>query len=76
VYVRSLHPGAYGTGPVFWIEKLGAVCVPLPEHAGRSLLWHPTNRSQTINGSSVVKVVHRLADGFGCDVPPVDMLLG
>jgi hypothetical protein len=48
----------------------------LPEHAGCSLLWHPTNRSQTINGSSVVKVVHRLADGFSCDVPPVDMLLG
>jgi hypothetical protein len=32
--------------------------IPLPEHTSRSLLRHPKNRSRTINGGSVVKVVH------------------
>jgi hypothetical protein len=52
--------GVYETRPEFSIEKLGAVCVSLPEYVGRSLLRHPTNRSRAINGSSTVKVIRRL----------------
>jgi hypothetical protein len=36
-----------------------SVHVPLPKHAGYSLVRHPTDRSQTINGISAVKVFHR-----------------
>jgi hypothetical protein len=36
------------------------VCVPLPKNIGHSLLRYPKSRSQTIDGGSAVKVVHRL----------------
>jgi hypothetical protein len=36
------------------------VHVPLSEHVGHSLLWHPTDRSQIVNGCSAIKLVHRL----------------
>jgi hypothetical protein len=39
------------------------VSVPLLEHAGHSLLRHPKSRSQTLDGGSVVKVVHWLGKG-------------
>jgi hypothetical protein len=48
------------------------VRVPLLEHAGCSLLWHPKSRSRTLNGGSVVKVVHQLAEGLGIEVLPDD----
>jgi hypothetical protein len=42
--------------------RLG-VRAPWPEHTGRSLLQHPKSRSQTLDGGSTVKVVHRLGRG-------------
>jgi hypothetical protein len=39
------------------------VCVPLSIHAGRSLLWHPMIRSQTLDCGSAVEVIHRLGRG-------------
>jgi hypothetical protein len=56
----ALYLEVYGAEPGFGIEKLGAVCVPLPKHAGRSLLRHPKIRSQNLDGGSAVKVVHQL----------------
>jgi hypothetical protein len=47
-----------------WHKKARcSVYVPLSEHAGRSLLQHPKSRSRTLDGGSVVKVVHRLGRG-------------
>jgi hypothetical protein len=37
-YVWSLPSGVYGAKVGFVIAKLHAVCVPLPEYAGHSLL--------------------------------------
>jgi hypothetical protein len=59
----AITPGVYGAEPRLDIEKLGAVCVPLPEHVAHSLLRHSKSRSRTINGGSVVKVVHWLGRG-------------
>jgi hypothetical protein len=43
--------------------------IPLPEHAGRSLLWHPKSRSRTLNGGSAMEVVHQLDRGvWHCSV--------
>jgi hypothetical protein len=39
------------------------VRVPLLEHVGHSLLWHPKSRSRTLDGGSAVKVVHQLSQG-------------
>jgi hypothetical protein len=60
MYARPLFPGVYGVGPGFSIEMIDAVCVTLPEHAGRSLLRHLKSRNQTIYGGSALKVVHQL----------------
>jgi hypothetical protein len=46
-----------------WYSKLGDVCIPLPEHAGHSLLQHPKIRSRTLDGGPAVEVVHRLGRG-------------
>jgi hypothetical protein len=37
--------------------------VPLPEHAGHSLMRHPKSRSRTLDSGSAVKVVHQLGRG-------------
>jgi hypothetical protein len=47
-----------------WHRKVRcSVCIPLAEHVGHSLLWHPKSRSRALDGGSAVKVVHRLGRG-------------
>jgi hypothetical protein len=60
VRVRStIKPGGIGGRTRVWYSKARrGVHVPLPIHDGRSLLWHPKIRSQTLDGGSVVEVVH------------------
>jgi hypothetical protein len=55
--------GIWGRSMVWYRKARHGVCVPLPEHAGRSLLQHPKSRSQILDGGSAVKVVHRLGRG-------------
>jgi hypothetical protein len=52
--------GIWGQTRVCHKKSRCGVCVPLSEHAGCSLLQHPTDRSRNINGSSAIKVVGRL----------------
>jgi hypothetical protein len=59
----AVIPRVYRVEPGFGIEKLGTVCVPLLEHASRSLLRHPKSRRRTLDDGSTVKVVHRLDRG-------------
>jgi hypothetical protein len=37
--------------------------IPLPIHAGHSLLWNPKIRSRILNGGSTVEVIHWLGRG-------------
>jgi hypothetical protein len=49
---------------VWYSKGRCGVRVPLPIHAGHSLLRHSKVRSQTLDSGSAVKVVHRLGRGF------------
>jgi hypothetical protein len=55
--------GIRGQTRVWHSEARHGVCVPLPIHAGCSLLWRPKIRIRALNGGSVVKVIHRLGRG-------------
>jgi hypothetical protein len=39
------------------------VCIPLPIHAGRSMLWHPKIGSRTLDDGSAMEVIHQLDRG-------------
>jgi hypothetical protein len=56
--------GIWGRTRVWYRKARRGVRVPLPEHVGHSLLWHPKRRSRTLDGGSVVKVVHWLGRGI------------
>jgi hypothetical protein len=56
----AIPEGIWGRNRAWHRKARRGVCVPLPEHADRSLLQHPESRSRTLNGGSAVKVVHRL----------------
>jgi hypothetical protein len=43
-----------------WVVARCGLCIPLPKHVGRSLLWHPKSRSRTLDGGSAVEAVHQL----------------
>jgi hypothetical protein len=55
--------GIWGRTRVWHRKSRRGVCVPLPEHASCSLLRRPKSKSQTLDGGSAVKVVHRLGRG-------------
>jgi hypothetical protein len=60
----TIKPGSIrGRTRVRHSEARRGVCIPLSIHAGLSLLWHPKIRSQTLDGGSTVKVIHRLGRG-------------
>jgi hypothetical protein len=52
--------GVWGRIEVWHRKARCGLRIPLPEHTGHSLLWHPKSRSRTINGGSTVNVVHQL----------------
>jgi hypothetical protein len=52
-----------GRARVWHSKARCGVCIPLSIHAGHSLLWHPKIMSQTLDGGSAVKVIHRLDRG-------------
>jgi hypothetical protein len=55
--------GLRGRTRVWYSKARYGVCIPLPIHAGRSLLWHPMIRSRTLDGGWALKVIHRLGRG-------------
>jgi hypothetical protein len=55
--------GIWGRIRVWHRKSRRGVHVTLPKYDGHSLLWHPKSRSQTLDGGSAVKVVHRLGRG-------------
>jgi hypothetical protein len=59
--------------PGFSIEKLGVVCVyHYPNMLTVVCCGIPKSRSHALDGVLAVKVVHRLAEGCGIEVPPAD----
>jgi hypothetical protein len=60
----TIKPGGIGGRTRVWYSKARCgVCIPLPIHAGHSLLWHPKIRNQTLDGGSAVEVIHQLGRG-------------
>jgi hypothetical protein len=60
----TIKPGGIGGQTRVWYSKARcSVCVPLPIHAGHSLLWHPKIRNRTLDGGSTVEVIRRLGRG-------------
>jgi hypothetical protein len=62
-YLRMFghYPRGIWSRTKVWHRKARCcVRIPLPKHAGSSLLRYPKSRSQTLNGDLIVKVVHRL----------------
>jgi hypothetical protein len=55
--------GIRGQTRVWYSKARLSVCIPLPIHVGRTLLWHPKIRSRTFNSGSAVKVIHQLGRG-------------
>jgi hypothetical protein len=53
----------WGQTRVWHRKARRGVHVPLPKHAGRSLLQYPKRRSRTLDSGLAVKVVHRLGRG-------------
>jgi hypothetical protein len=57
----TITPGGIRGQTMVWHSKARCdVCIPLPIHAGHSLLWHPKIRSQTLDGDLAMKVIHWL----------------
>jgi hypothetical protein len=52
--------GIRGQTRVLYTKARRGVRIPLPIHAGRSLLWHPKIRSRTLDGGFAMEVIHRL----------------
>jgi hypothetical protein len=63
VCLAVIPRGIWDRTRVWHTKAWCGVCVPLPEHAGHSLLRHPKSRSRTLHGDLAVKVVHRLGRG-------------
>jgi hypothetical protein len=60
----TIKPGDIGGRTRVWYSKARCgVHVPLPVHAGHSLLWHPKIRSRTLDDGSAMEVIHRLGKG-------------
>jgi hypothetical protein len=60
----AVIPGCiWGRTRVWHRKARRGVRVPLPEHAGRSLLRYRKSRSRTLGGASAMKVVHWLGRG-------------
>jgi hypothetical protein len=55
--------GTRGRTRVCHGEARHDVCIPLPIHAGHSMLWHSKIKSRSLDGGSAVKVIHRLDRG-------------
>jgi hypothetical protein len=52
--------GVWGQSKVWYRKAWRGLLIPLPEHAGHSLLRDSKSRSRTLDDGSAVKVVHRL----------------
>jgi hypothetical protein len=63
IYLVVIPGSIWGRTKVLHRKARRDMRVPLSEHAGHSLLRHPKSMSQTLDGGSDVKVVHRLSRG-------------
>jgi hypothetical protein len=60
----TVIPGCiWGRNRIWHRKARRGVCIPLPEHTGRSLLRYPKSRNRALDGGSVVKMVHQLGRG-------------